>query len=463
MRKQRFIEDAAMKAGYSRVPPSPDLLRKIRNTKKMMSEARGYRFAPADVLDLKDYEALMRRSPKLRVHDMAMAASRVAEKKAKKAKVTGTRKAIVLLVDFSDKAAAADPGHFKDMLFSKATYQTGSLRDYYREASWNQLDIEGDVCGNGPRNGWFRAPETLAYYANDQNGVGDTYPKNAQKLVEDAVEMAKPFVDFSLYDVDGDGVVDALFVAHAGKGAEETGKRGDIWSHQSTTTHPIKVNGVEVSTYSIEPENGNVGVYCHELGHVFGLPDLYDYDYDSNGVGQWCIMSGGSWNNGGLTPGHMGAWCKLHMGWATSVNVKKGGVYDIPQVETNKKKSIFKLWTNGKAGEEYFLVENRQQVGFDKCLPHNGMLVWHVDEGQKNNDDQTHYLVALEQADGENSLENGMNYGDAGDPFPGSMDKRAYDDSTKPSSTSYSGDVTKVGISGISDTGKVMKAMLKVK
>jgi immune inhibitor A len=174
-------------------------------------------------------------------------------------------------------------------------------------------------------------------------------------------------------------------------------------------------------------------------------------------------MSGGSWNNGGRTPGHMGAWCKLLMGWATPITIKKGGVYDIPQVETNKKKSIFKLWTNGKAGKEYFVVENRQQVGFDSYLPHNGMLVWHVDEGQKNNDDQAHYLVALEQADGENSLENGVNFGDTGDPFPGSKNNRSYDDSTKPSSMSYSGDGTKVSIGSISDPGKVMKAMLKVK
>jgi immune inhibitor A len=136
-------------------------------------------------------------------------------------------------------------------------------------------------------------------------------------LTEDVVYLADPYVDFSQYDNDNDGYVDALFVIHAGPGAEHTGDPNDIWSHQWNTGYPPYVDGVYVTTYSMEPEywsspgDMTIGVYCHELGHVFGLPDLYDYGFDSQGVGRWSLMAVGSWNGPmGSSPAHPDAWSR---------------------------------------------------------------------------------------------------------------------------------------------------------
>jgi len=153
-----------------------------------------------------------------------------------KAPITGVRKAIVLLVDFSDKTASTAQSHYTNLLFSLSTYPTGSMRDYYKEVSYNQLDIQGAVSGTaGPTAGWYRAPQVYTYYTNGNYGFG-TYPRNAQRLTEDTVTLANPYVNFADYDNDGDTYVDALFIVHAGPGAEVTGNPNDIWSHKWVTS-----------------------------------------------------------------------------------------------------------------------------------------------------------------------------------------------------------------------------------
>ena len=126
-----------------------------------------------------------------------------------------------------------------------------SSHDYYKKVSYGNLDI---VTVNLPSTvGWVTAPQTYSYYVNGQNGIG-SYPHNSQKLVEDIVNLVNPSIDFSQYDNDGDGYVDALFIIHSGSGAEYTGNNNDIWSHAWTTSTPQILDGVKVYHYSIEPE-----------------------------------------------------------------------------------------------------------------------------------------------------------------------------------------------------------------
>ena len=211
------------------------------------------------------------------------------------------RQAIVILVDFSDNEADTinyPAAHYDSMLFSVGTYPTGSMADYYIENSYGEFLVTGIVTV------WYRMPQTYAYYVNGQRGFG-VYPQNAQKLAEDAVAVADPYVDFSQFDNDGpdgipnsgddDGMIDALFVVHAGPGYEQTGNPNDIHSHQWVTNNVPTVDGVDAYVYSMEPDNGKIGVFGHEFGHVLGLPDLYDYGYDSRGVGYWSMMASGSW------------------------------------------------------------------------------------------------------------------------------------------------------------------------
>jgi len=143
-------------------------------------------------------------------------------------KPAGSYRAIVLLVDFSDKIGQSNESLYTNLLFSLGTYPTGSMRDYYKEASYNQFEVTGDVNGTvGTPPNWFRMPQTYAYYVDSQYGFG-TYPKNAQKLAENAVAAADPFVDYTRYDNNRDGSVDSLFIIHAGPGAEFTGNPNDI-------------------------------------------------------------------------------------------------------------------------------------------------------------------------------------------------------------------------------------------
>src|SRR5690606_38105776 len=117
------------------------------------------------------------------------------------------------------------------------------------------LDVTGEVSGDVTNaNGWYRAPKPKKHYTNGDFGFG-AYPKNAQKLVEDVLDLAAPNVDFSQYDNDGDGHVEALVIIAAGIGGEETGDVNDIWSHK-WGIQPRTLNGVTVSEYFMAPENG---------------------------------------------------------------------------------------------------------------------------------------------------------------------------------------------------------------
>lgn len=431
-------------SAYS-VPPSPELERKIISTKRRFLTGEALpREATSDILDLHSFVSIINRPAYTRPHTLQAPVSTPIP-------VTGERRALVLLVDFQDNPATKPRQHYLDMLFSSGKYPTGSLRDYYCEASYHKLNVTGDVCGG--EGEWHRAPKPYSYYADGKYGFGE-YPKNATKLVEDAIDIAAEYVNFADYDVDGDGEVDALFIVHAGQGAEVTGTTGHIWSHMSNIP-PKTVDGVRVSRYSMEPEDGNIGVFCHELGHVFGLPDLYDYDMDSAGTGSWDLMAGGSWNNGGLTPAHPVGWCKARLGWVETQLVSG------PQESITLRPSIlfpeiYRLPADGNGnvnGNEYFLIENRKRTGFDSYLPGDGLMIQHVDENQKNNNDQGHYLVDIEQCDGRCDLNKNANRGDEEDLFP-TKSGNAFSAITNPSSKTYSGEDSKVALKNIRRSGE---------
>ncbi|MEJ7913839.1 MAG: hypothetical protein WKF70_11840, partial [Chitinophagaceae bacterium] len=191
-------------------------------------------------------------------------------------------------------------------------------------------------------------------------------------------------------------------------------------------------------------------------------PDLYDTDYTSEGIGNWCLMAGGSWNNGGLTPAHPSAWCKCQQGWVSTIN-QSTNQSNVAIEDVKSGYNVFRMWKNGAASNEYFLVENRQKTLFDKFIPASGLLVWHIDDSVPNNSDEAHYKVALMQADGKKDLELNNNRGDAGDIFPGSTAKKSFTIGSNPNSKSYAGANTYVSITNISNNASTMYADLKVK
>ncbi len=386
-----------------------------------------------------------------------------------KSSVSGIFKILTLLVDFSTKTSSVNSAEFDTLIYLNVS---GSVTNYYDQVSYSTLSISSPV--NPSTLGWYRAPQTYAYYVNAQNGTG-AYPQNSQKLVEDLVDLVDPYVDFSQFDNDNDGYVDGLIIVHAGPGAEFTGNVNDIWSHKWSINPRLK-DGVYVFDYSINPEYWSapgditLGVYCHELGHILGLPDLYDTDYSSEGVGSWSLMAGGSWNGPlGGSPAHLDAWSKIFLGFVTPTTLAHDQLnVSFPQVETSQ--TIYKLWTNGTPVSEYFLVENRQKIGYDSYLTSGGMLIWHIDDTRPGNTNEWwpgsglpgHYKVALVQADNTWALEHNINNGDGGDPFPGTSNNRAFSYITSPNSNSYAGTETSVSVVSISNSGAGMTADLAV-
>ncbi len=386
--------------------------------------------------------------------------------------VVDTVHVLILLVDFSDKpytggAVAATPAQFDSVLFSQGLNPTGSMTEFYLENSYGKFFISGEVYG------WFRMPQTYAYYVDGQKGFG-SYPQNAQGLTRDAVLAADPTVDFSRFDNlgGGDGYVDGLFVVHAGTGYEESGNVNEVHSHQWNLPSSVLVDGVRVSAYSMEPEESAIsatispiGVFCHEYGHVLGLPDLYDIDGSpstSDGLGRWSLMAGGSYNGGSRSPSEFDAWSRVFLGFAPAVPVT-GNLTGVELPEVEREPVIYKLWAGGVySGPEYFLVENRQKVGSDQALAGDGLLIYHVDDSRWGNYDPAHYQVAVEQADGKFDLEYGPGSSDAGDPYPGSSNVRSFDDLTTPNSRDYNGNITQVSVWDISNSDSLMTANLDV-
>ena len=430
-------------------PPAPELEKKILSTKKNILKATGYKdIDEIDILDMSTFTLITSRPRKTRSHDFSASSSR--------APIVGNRRAIVLLVDFSNKAANKNQAHFNDMLFSQGSYATGSMRDYYKEVSYGKLNVIGEVKGqNGVTAGWFRAPRPKSYYTDNNFGF-NAYPKNAQKCVEDVIDLAQPFVNFSNYDNDGDGFVEALIVICAGTGGEASGNKNDFWSHKWGIS-PKSVDGVKINKYFMAPEDGRVGVMAHELGHLLlGLPDLYDTDYSSKGTGKWDLMAGGSWNNGGHSPAHPTAWCKLKCGWVTPTTVFNGS-QSITLKPYYNNQDIVKLPIGNANSKEYFLLSNRQKNGFDSHLPGEGMIIEHIDDNKGNNTDENHYLVDIEQADGNRHLNTNSNNGDATDPFPLAANK-VFNNTSTPNSKTYAGSDSKVEVINITKSGNNITA-----
>jgi len=376
---------------------------------------------------------------------------------AERAPLRGTVRVIVILVDFADKPMTQPASHYQDLFFSSGVLPHGSVKEYFSEVTNGLVTLAGEVVGP------YRMPSSLAWYANSNYGIGKGGGDfRSPQLARDAAEAADPSVNFGPYDNDGNGYVDAFIVIHAGRGAEQTGSNGDIWSHKATLDSVYATDSTRIYGYLTVPEDARIGVCAHELGHLlFGFPDLYDTDYSSEGIGNWCLMAGGTWNAGGDIPAHPSAWCKVNQGWASVTNVTANGPATIPDVKGSR--NVLRLWKDGAGGPEYFLVENRQKTGFDSALPGDGLLVWHIDENQSGNTNESHYKVALLESDAQRHLENNVNPGDGGDPYPGDRGVHAVTGSTSPSTRSYANQPTCVSITDISASGPTMTASLRVR
>jgi immune inhibitor A len=439
------------------VPPSPELLDRLEDDLAALQEHVSERMSNRVLL------AAEPRRPGLNdglilpgnMFPLGTSLDRVTRAASERAPLHGTLRVVVVLVDFDDRAMTRPASEFRDLFFSEGVLPDGSVREYLTEVSNGLVTLDGEVVGP------YRLPQDLSAYANGASGTGTSLP-NARTMARDAAEAADADVDFSAYDNDGNGFVDAFIVLHAGPGAEQTGSPNDIWSHKWVLSGGVyETDGTKIYGYLTVPEDARIGVCAHELGHLlFGWPDLYDTDGSSSGIGNWCLMAGGSWNGGGDVPAHPSAWCKADQGWVSVAAHSTNSTVTISDVKDDH--TVHRLWKAGSPGQEYFLVENRQRTRYDRLLPGEGLLVWHIDEAIATNSNEDHPKVALEQADGLRHLEHRTNRGDAGDAYPGSSDNRAFTASSTPNSRSYGNMDTCVSITAISDSSPVMTVNLKV-
>jgi M6 family metalloprotease-like protein len=355
---------------------------------------------------------------------------------AQGAALTGRLRIPVIPVRYADAPVPFHHEYLQRRLFGSSEGDTASLSDYWREVSGGLLEVEGEVLP------WVTLRRPAQYYLPAENYGWSSFGRVVE-LRREVLAAVDSLFDFSQFDNDGpdgipnsgddDGFVDFIAIVYA-MPCPGDGRAGAIWPHRAAmppfATSSIGAAGepIRIADYVILPaldsrtcDPMTIGVLAHETGHALGLPDLYDYDGSSAGIGAWGLMGTGS-HAEDHSPAHLSAWSKEQLGW---VSVEWLARMDSTLVlePVQRGRTVYRF--DGRDGD-YLLLENRQRKGTDRFLPGAGLLIWHVDPERAElgawNTDERRAAVSLVQADGRNDLGRGRR-ADAGDPFPGSTDR----------------------------------------
>lgn len=377
----------------------------------------------------------------------------------------GEPHAIVILVEYSDvKFFTADPAIYYEEFLNKEGFDrdggVGSCRDYFVASSAGQFRPTFDLYG----------PVTLPHKQEYYGGNDATWAANdlrPEQMVVDAVKILDPDVDFSKYDIDNDGRIDNIYLIYAGQGENSYGAAETVWPHRwklSSAGVSLSADGKVVDDYGCCNEYDEfaptgIGTFCHEFGHVMGLPDLYSTTYNNAQYltpGDWSVMDRGSYNNDGRTPPSYSIFERNAMGWIDPIvldgpaHISLGNIHD-----TNDGAIVL---TSSK--NEFFLFENRQLTGWDKYLPGHGMIVWHIDfrspvwDSNSVNNTAEHQYVDIEEAGGyaDNRRADYM----SAYPFPGTSHVTSFTDDTAPSMLTWAGNKLEKPITNITELGGII-------
>lgn len=237
----------------------------------------------------------------------------------------GQPKACVILMEFPETPFTYSKQQIEEWLngeqtqFSSSTLSTGSVAGYYEHSSQGLFRPQFDVYGPYPTD------SIGSWYGYDQGASTSAY-----RLVSNALACADPDVDFTQYDNYGDdGAIDLVYVIFSGQSANQSHNLDQPWSLSGTLSSLGTYDGVWARRYGLSNEvvvgNGvtyqtGIGVFCHELAHALGLPDLYDTisaltNWDNNGPEPWDLMDDGENIINGMWPMPLTAWERDVFGW----------------------------------------------------------------------------------------------------------------------------------------------------
>ncbi len=376
---------------------------------------------------------------------------------------TGDRKVLVVLVEYQDvKFTLNDPhAYFTDM-FTKSGFNeyggTGSVRDFYDAASCGQFRPQFDIYGP------VTLPNDMAYYGAHSGSSNDIRPGD---MAKHACELLDDKINFADYDTNNDGIIDNVFIYYAGRGEATGGAPETVWPHQGSTSGTF--DGKRLSHYACTNEwnsdntPAGIGTFVHEFGHVLGLPDLYATQYPTPAPftpGSWDTMDQASYNNNGRTPALYSSFERYALGWVepTEITGTLNGKLN-PLADANECYVI-----NTANSGEYFILENRQQKGWDKYIPGHGMLIWHIDylrtiwDRNSCSNNANHQYVDIEEAD--NIKTEATRDGDA---FPGSANVTSFGDNTTPSMVTWTSQRLNMPITDIKESAPSGIITFKVK
>lgn len=304
----------------------------------------------------------------------------------------GVKKGLVVLVDFKNKkfADGHDLEYYKNVINGKDFSDeeegyVGSVRDYFLAQSNGQFELDFDVVGP------VTMSKNYGYYGND-----GAYQKDEKvyEMIKEACDGIQDQVNLKDYDWDGDGEADQVFFLYAGLGQASGGSHSTIWPHESELRYwpcgVLSYSTGKINTYAcaneLQPEtqgssryiSAGIGTICHEFSHCLGFADMYDTSGGGGyGMSVFDVMDQGSYNGNGFVPCNYTAFERIYAGWVEPIElIDPATVKDMKSVSDYGRPFIM---YNYKNTNEYFLLENRQNTGWDEGLyGSNGLLIVHV-------------------------------------------------------------------------------------
>ncbi len=379
---------------------------------------------------------------------------------------TAKRKQAVLLIriSFNDQAFTYSRDDFRRLMFSTALGDA-SVANYYLENSYQDYLIQPAQEQQGEANDGI-IDVHLPY---DHPDFGANYGSASSNLVGDALAQANDYINFKQYDRNNDGHLQStelgLVVMVAGYENAYGGAsapKPNVWAHKGEVV--ASLDAVSFTSYAMFGERhqnhlATIGIISHELGHLlFSLPDLYDRQWDSNGIGRWGLMGLGSWNShggyAGSSPAHMMAWSKVKAGFLLPKDVT-GDEVSFSLSSTTQGSDVMRIWLDPFRHGEHFLLEFRSKTSLDQGLPGHGLLISHVDDwvgyghSGAQNDVAEHKLVDIEEADGRQDLDYRQNLGDRLDVYNDAYGQDYFGSTSLPTSSDYHGNSSGIEISNI--------------